>query len=1052
MPWLRRLLTVALAASGLPLLPGQPVTDDHVPAQARMVAGNVLHAEGAHAVVVDSAVDTTGNFYVTGYIEPQAGTVPSQPSTIPTATISLGGGNQDIFEARFRADGSTLDYLAVIGGAGNDQPTELVVDASGRAIIAGWTESNNFPEAASHAAHGSGGGRDALLLVLSPSGSAFEKSVRLGGSGDDEATALALAADGAVVLVGNTTSTAFPVTTGVLQAAYAGDGDAFVAKLGADRRSLEWSTYFGGPTPDVATSVVIGADGAPALVGATNARFAAPVALDAGLPVTNGSFSTRYQGKADGFLFKFSPAGTSVVFGGYLGGSEHDEALRVRLTTEGHFLVAGNTFSVFTTDAPITPQVFYPSVPAPDPSLPPVFYRRLATFITAISADGAQVLYSRLPRELSGHLEDFELAPDGSLAMVVADSAREFRNLSTPATDLVSNPEAFLWGPWTYGMMLSPNATDVRFVTRAPSGFSTHVRTVIPGAEDLIHFAGYTRESTRVLLGPATATSPRATNPASLRSAYLFTLRTDATSRCRPDVAGLPDTFATAGGSGVLTISAPPGCPWHFESTMRRLPTVGSLLLPLTEPAAGIGNGTVAYSYPALDAEWNLNLRVEGSMGSFSRLQLTSRCQLPTLSPPAISTGPLGGTRSVVVHIPEGCPRMPVAPVTGGAGWVEVTAETGSTGPFQATVTIAPNTGVARAETIQWGGSRLCVQQGSGQGGAVQFYGGPLEIGPQGGTVSIPFQLQECNWSAASNVPWASVAGPTTGSSCTGAVEVSVEPFSGQAIRDAQVFLNGVAIGLRQFGFDTSLPAEVRAVSDGATFSSFRLAAGGLTSIFGNQLAHTVAHAESIPLSTALGGVRLRLVLEGGREIFAPLLYVSPRQINFQIPDDVRGRMQVSIVASGRESNTYLSQEVYSALPALFEVRDALWTRITAAGYAHLVLPDGTVRLTPLDQCDFLGNCTMRRVDRGPAGSNLHLVLFGTGFPADATLAEYQGPMWQPGFTISYAGRHQDYVGLQQINVRIPRDVYINGVAMFDVAVRGQRTYQLPVQFLPLVD
>ena len=91
-------------------------------------------------------------------------------------------------------------------------------------------------------------------------------------------------------------------------------------------------------------------------------------------------------------------------------------------------------------------------------------------------------------------------------------------------------------------------------------------------------------------------------------------------------------------------------------------------------------------------------------------------------------------------------------------------------------------------------------------------------------------------------------------------------------------------------------PSLIRNVLNAASFSRLAqtaacgvilieppVAPGGIVSIFGSNLADTTAAAE-FPLPTDLAGVKVRF---NGYE--APLFYVSPEQINAQVPFDVTG-------------------------------------------------------------------------------------------------------------------------------------------------------------------
>jgi hypothetical protein len=82
--------------------------------------------------------------------------------------------------------------------------------------VAGWTNSTTFPTLnALQAANG--GGNDAFVTVLNPSGSGLLFSSYFGGSGDDEGYGIALDSGGNAYLGGQTTSKNFPMTAGAYQ-------------------------------------------------------------------------------------------------------------------------------------------------------------------------------------------------------------------------------------------------------------------------------------------------------------------------------------------------------------------------------------------------------------------------------------------------------------------------------------------------------------------------------------------------------------------------------------------------------------------------------------------------------------------------------------------------------------------------------------------------------------------------------------------------------------------------------------------------------------------
>ena len=85
-----------------------------------------------------------------------------------------------------------------------------------------------------------------------------------------------------------------------------------------------------------------------------------------------------------------------------------------------------------------------------------------------------------------------------------------------------------------------------------------------------------------------------------------------------------------------------------------------------------------------------------------------------------------------------------------------------------------------------------------------------------------------------------------------------------------------------------------------AAAASSAIAPGSLASLYGQNLSATTAQAGALPLPTSLGGVTLAVTDSAGVQRSAPLLYVSPNQINFLVPDNVSTGSATFAVAGGR--------------------------------------------------------------------------------------------------------------------------------------------------------
>jgi hypothetical protein len=178
---------------------------------------------GDHANAI--AIDASGNAYVAGL------TGSSNYPTTPGALGAANGGGNDAFVSKLGAGGDALLYSTYLGGANADLANGIAIDDSGSAHVAGYTRSTNYPTTPEAFRTALTGVEDAFVTKLEPSGGGLLYSTYLGGSGGEEARAIALDAGARAYVAGITSSTNFPTSVGALLATPAGGQDAFVTKL-----------------------------------------------------------------------------------------------------------------------------------------------------------------------------------------------------------------------------------------------------------------------------------------------------------------------------------------------------------------------------------------------------------------------------------------------------------------------------------------------------------------------------------------------------------------------------------------------------------------------------------------------------------------------------------------------------------------------------------------------------------------------------------------------------------------------------------------------------
>ena len=176
------------------------------------------------------AVDSAGNAYVIGY------TGSTDFPTMNPLQPTFGGGVYDAFVAKLNPTGSALAYSTYLGGSSVEFGYGIAVDSVGNAYVTGYTGSSDFPTM-SPLQPNAGGGGDAFVTEINPSGSALVYSTYLGGSGSDSGNGIAVDSAGSAYVTGQTYSSDFPVTPGAFQTTCnvgnycSALGDAFVSRI-----------------------------------------------------------------------------------------------------------------------------------------------------------------------------------------------------------------------------------------------------------------------------------------------------------------------------------------------------------------------------------------------------------------------------------------------------------------------------------------------------------------------------------------------------------------------------------------------------------------------------------------------------------------------------------------------------------------------------------------------------------------------------------------------------------------------------------------------------
>jgi len=206
-------------------------------------------------------------------------------------------------------------------------------------------------------------------------------------------------------------------------------------------------------------------------------------------------------------------------------------------------------------------------------------------------------------------------------------------------------------------------------------------------------------------------------------------------------------------------------------------------------------------------------------------------------------------------------------------------------------------------------------------------------------------------------------------------------------------------------------------LNNGTFAGGEQLAPGDIVALFGDQLTYgDIAQAASLPLQTTLGNVQ---VLVNGTP--APLYYVSPGQVNFQIPTDARtGNGTISVVRNGTTGNKVFVS-IATSVPRFI--------LLSGGPYPILTTPAGALTGIPGSPVKDGDTVVFYVIGLGPTSP---FVPSGTASPGNppATVPTTQvcfGTVTlfgKPQCTnAAFAGLTPGLVGLYQINVTIPNTV-----------------------------
>ncbi len=305
-------------------------------------------------------------------------------------------------------------------------------------------------------------------------------------------------------------------------------------------------------------------------------------------------------------------------------------------------------------------------------------------------------------------------------------------------------------------------------------------------------------------------------------------------------------------------------------------------------------------------------------------------------------------------------------------------------------------------------------------------------IGPHS-TTDAPFNLVA---TASSGLPvtFTVISGPATVSGATltltGAGTVVVQA----SVAGSGTFLPTTAS--QSFTVGVANGPSIGAVVNAASFAQGTVTPGYLATLFGTNLATGAVPATTNPLPTTLSGSTVTLTDGAGKTLTAELLFVSPGQVNFLVPASAQAGSGTLTVAQGALTATY-SLQIGATHPGLFAA-NSQGTGAATGNALHLAA-DGSETYSEISNCS--GSplvCSSLPIAFTSDSDRIFLVLYGTGIRNVTSASTVTVIIAGQSLPVLYAGPQNQYEGLDQINVELPRSMASAGQVPVQVTIDGQ--------------
>ncbi|MCI0338953.1 MAG: PKD domain-containing protein [Acidobacteria bacterium] len=231
--------------------------------------------------------------------------------------------------------------------------------------------------------------------------------------------------------------------------------------------------------------------------------------------------------------------------------------------------------------------------------------------------------------------------------------------------------------------------------------------------------------------------------------------------------------------------------------------------------------------------------------------------------------------------------------------------------------------------------------------------------------------------------------------------------------------------------------ASTLASVSAASYSGSRLASDSIVAAFGTGLATATMEADTVPLPNSLAGTSVKVKDSANVERVASLFFVAPAQINYLIPRETAVGTATVTLTSGDGSTATGTMQIAAVAPGLFAANSS--GQGVAAASILRIKADGARSDEPVAQYDTAQKKFVTLpIDLGPETDQVFLILFGTGIQGRSSLSAVTASIGGTNSEVLFAGPQGRFVGLDQVNLRLPRSLIGRGEIDIALTVDGQ--------------